>query len=104
MFRIVRDFRQLPFALQNASGEPQIELPILIASARDFVRACQTPILVLPDDVPAHPYAVAMEVVNLAPKAEVSHYPWKESKEQISQAVRLVRSFLRAHQPVTASR
>ncbi len=71
---------------------------------RDFVRACQTPILVLPDDVPAHPYAVAMEVVNLAPKAEVSHYPWKESKEQISEAVRLVRSFLRAHQPVTASR
>jgi len=35
---------------------------------RDFVRACQTPILVLPDDVPAHPYAVAMEVVRLAPK------------------------------------
>ena len=30
---------------------------------RDFVRACQTPILVLPDDVPAHPYAVAIETV-----------------------------------------
>ena len=28
---------------------------------RDFVRSCQTPILVLPDDIPAHPYAVAME-------------------------------------------
>src|ERR1700749_1145520 len=28
---------------------------------RDFVRNCQTPILVLPDDVPPHPYAVAME-------------------------------------------
>ena len=28
---------------------------------RDFVRACQTPVLILPDDVPAHPYAVAME-------------------------------------------
>ena len=27
---------------------------------RDFVSKCQTPILVLPDDVPAHPYAVAM--------------------------------------------
>jgi hypothetical protein len=25
---------------------------------RDFVRNCQTPILVLPDDVPGHPYAV----------------------------------------------
>src|SRR5262249_49487453 len=26
---------------------------------RAFVRTCQTPILVLPDDVPGHPYAVA---------------------------------------------
>ena len=52
---------------------------------RDFVRACQTPILVLPDDVPAHLYAVAMETVRLAPKAEVSIYPWKASKDQIPQ-------------------
>ena len=28
---------------------------------RDFVRQCQTPVLILPDDIPAHPYAVAME-------------------------------------------
>jgi len=71
---------------------------------RDFVRACQTPILVLPDDVPAHPYAVAMETVRLAPKAEVSIYPWKASKDQIPQAVRQVRDFLRVHHPVTAAR
>ena len=70
---------------------------------RDFVRACQTPILVLPDDVPAHPYAVAMETVRLAPKAEVSIYPWKASKDQIPQAVRQVRDFLRAHHPVSAT-
>src|SRR5262252_3226487 len=70
---------------------------------RDFVRACQTPILVLPDDVPAHPYAVAMETVRLAPKAEVSIYPWKASKDQIPQAVRQVRDFLRAHHPVSAA-
>ena len=68
---------------------------------RDFVRACQTPILVLPDDVPAHPYAVATESARLAPKSEVSIYPWKDSKEHIAQAVRHVRTFLRAHQPVT---
>jgi pimeloyl-ACP methyl ester carboxylesterase len=71
---------------------------------RDFVRSCQTPILVLPDDVPAHPYAVAMESVRLAPKAEVSIYPWKEPKDLIPQAVRQVRDFLRAHQPATAAR
>ena len=71
---------------------------------RDFVRNCQTPILVLPDDVPAHPYAVAMETVRLAPKSEVSMYPWKEPRELIPIAVRQVRSFLRAHQPGTARR
>jgi len=70
---------------------------------RDFVRSCQTPILVLPDDVPAHPYAVAMETVRLAPKAEVSLYPWKETKEQIEQAVSHVRRFLHAHQPAAAA-
>src|SRR4051812_16033603 len=26
--------------------------------SRDFVRACQNPVLILPDEVPAHPYAV----------------------------------------------
>ena len=67
---------------------------------RDFVRSCRTPILVLPDDVPSHPYAVAMETVNLAPNAEASIYPWKESPEQIAEAVRHIRTFLRAHQPV----
>ena len=71
---------------------------------RDFVRACQTPILVLPDDVPTHPYAVAMESVRLAPKSEVSLFPWKEPKDRIPPVVRQVRSFLRAHRPVTAAR
>src|SRR6266849_4551251 len=70
---------------------------------RDFVRTCQTPILVLPDDVPAHPYAVAMETVLLAPQAQVSLYPWKEPKDRIPLAVRHVRSFLRAHRPLTAA-
>lgn len=70
---------------------------------RDFVRACQTPILILPDDIPAHPYAVAMESVLLAPKSEVSLFPWKEPKDRIPIAVRQVRSFLRAHQPVAAA-
>ena len=66
---------------------------------RDFVRNCQTPVLVLPDDVPSHPYAVAMECAMLAPKAEVSMFPWKEPKERIPLAVRQIRSFLRAHRP-----
>jgi pimeloyl-ACP methyl ester carboxylesterase len=68
---------------------------------RDFVRNCQTPVLILPDDIPAHPYAVAMEAAMLAPKAEVSMFPWKEPKERIPLAVRQIRSFLRAHRPAS---
>jgi len=69
---------------------------------RDFVRNCQTPVLILPDDIPAHPYAVAMEAAMLAPRAEVSMFPWKEPKERIPLAVRQIRSFLRAHQLASA--
>jgi pimeloyl-ACP methyl ester carboxylesterase len=68
---------------------------------RDFVRTCQTPVLILPDDIPSHPYAVAMEAAMLAPRAEVSIFPWKEPKERIPLAVRQIRSFLRAHRPST---
>ena len=68
---------------------------------RDFVRSCQTPVLILPDDIPAHPYTVAMEAAMLAPKAEVSMFPWKEPKERVPLAVRQIRSFLRAHRPAS---
>jgi len=71
----------------------------LFTVTRDFMRNCQNPILVLPDDVPAHPYAVAMECAMLAPNAEVSIFPWKEPKERIPLAVRQIHSFLKAHRP-----
>ena len=64
---------------------------------RDFVRNCQTPVLIMPDDVPPHPYDVAMECAMLAPKSEVSIFPWKEPKERIPLAVRQAHSFLKAH-------
>jgi pimeloyl-ACP methyl ester carboxylesterase len=66
---------------------------------RDFVRGCKTPILVLPDDVPAHPYAVAMESAMLAPNSQVSLYPWKDTPERVPLAVRHARMFLRANRP-----
>ncbi len=65
--------------------------------SRDFVRNCRTPVLVMPDDVPAHPYAVAMETAMLAPNSQVSLYPWKDPKEKVPLAVRHLRMFLRAN-------
>lgn len=61
---------------------------------RDFVRNCQTPILVLPDDIPAHPFGAAMETALLAPNSQVSIYPWKENDRKIAIALRHVHGFL----------
>ena len=72
--------------------------------SRDFVRSIQAPLLVAPDDVPAHPYKVAMEVASLAPKAEVTIYPWKDSQEHIDEVVEHARRFLKAHAPQPARR
>ena len=47
---------------------------------RDFVRGCQTPILVLPDDVPAHPYAVAMEMRDARAERRSEHVPLERTQ------------------------
>jgi pimeloyl-ACP methyl ester carboxylesterase len=70
--------------------------------SRDFVRSVRTPLLIAPDDVPAHPYKVAMEVASLAPNAEVTIYPWKDSPAHIDEVVEHARRFLKAHAPVRA--
>ena len=70
---------------------------------RDFVRQCRTPILILPDDVPAHPYAVAIESAHLAPNAQLSMYPWKANPEQIQLALRHIGTFLNANRPAAAA-
>jgi hypothetical protein len=67
------------------------------------VRSCKTPVLILPDDIPAHPYKTVREAAMLAPNAEVSMFPWKEPKERIALAIRQIRSFLRAHKPTAAT-
>jgi hypothetical protein len=67
----------------------------------DLVRAIRTPLLIAPDDAPAHPYKLAMEVARLAPNAEVTIYPWKDSPEHIDQVVEHARRFLESHVPVT---
>ena len=64
---------------------------------RTFVRSCRTPILILPDDIPPHPYLTAMETALLAPNAQVSLYPWKENDRKIALALNHIRGFLRTN-------
>src|SRR5687768_10415388 len=66
---------------------------------RDFVKSCQTPVLVLPDDSAGHSLPVAIESAMLAPKGQLSMYPWKDTPAKIPLAVRHVRSFLLSNRP-----
>src|SRR5438034_1086652 len=53
---------------------------------------------------PERVVGAAMEVASLAPKVEVTIYPWKDSLEHIDEVVEHARRFLKAHEPVTAER
>jgi pimeloyl-ACP methyl ester carboxylesterase len=44
--------------------------------SRDFAKSCQTPMIVLPDDVVAHPLQVSIDIASLAPNAEITVFPW----------------------------
>ena len=70
--------------------------------SREFVSSLQTPLLIAPDNVPAHPYETAMEVASLAPKAELTRFPWKDSAEHIEEAVEQAREFLKRHEPAVS--
>jgi pimeloyl-ACP methyl ester carboxylesterase len=71
--------------------------------SRDFARSCQTPMLVMPDDTPAHPFQTSVDVAALAPKAQSTVYPWREPAELLTRTINQVRDFLLAHLPVTAA-
>ena len=80
----------------------RIQPDFMYCVSREFAQSCQTPMLVMPDDTPSHSLEAAMDLVELAPKAEVTPYPWKEDPDIKANTINQVRDFLRAHQPVTA--
>ena len=67
--------------------------------SRDFVKSLKTPLLIAPDNIPAHPYEPAMEVASLAPNAETTIFPWKDTQEHVDQVVEHAREFLKKHDP-----
>jgi pimeloyl-ACP methyl ester carboxylesterase len=66
--------------------------------SRDFAKSCQTPMLVLPDDVPAHPLVASIDVASLCPNAEITVFPWKEPPELKARTINRARTFLKRHQ------
>ena len=70
----------------------------VVSVSRDFVRACNTPLLVLPGKDRYHPGATGREIAALAPAGRVFE-PWNDSQEHVTQAAAAARSFLQAQIP-----
>jgi pimeloyl-ACP methyl ester carboxylesterase len=76
----------------------RVQPDFVYSVSRDFAKSCQTPMLVLPDDVVAHPLAVSIDIASLAPNAEITVFPWKEPPELKARTINRVRTFLKRHQ------
>ena len=66
--------------------------------SRDYAKSCQTPLIVLPDDVPAHPLQVSIDIASLAPNAEITVFPWKDPADLKVRTINRARAFLKRHQ------
>jgi pimeloyl-ACP methyl ester carboxylesterase len=66
--------------------------------SRDFAKSCPTPMLVLPDDIVAHPLQVSIDIASLAPNAEITVFPWKEPADLKARTINRARAFLKRHQ------
>jgi hypothetical protein len=75
----------------------------LYSVPRDFIKNCQAPVLVLPDETPAHPLCTSIDVASLAPNAEITVFPWKQPEDLKQRTIDKVRRFLKAHVPPGAA-
>jgi pimeloyl-ACP methyl ester carboxylesterase len=76
----------------------RVQPDFVYSVSRDFAKSCQTPMLVLPDDVTAHPLQVSVDIASLAPNAEITVFPWKEPPDLKARTINRVRTFLKRHQ------
>lgn len=78
------------FGKRMCSGE------FVLSVSRDFVRACQTPLLVMPGNNLDHPRSIGMEIASLAPDAALIE-EWREPADLMPPAVARIRRFLGTH-------
>jgi pimeloyl-ACP methyl ester carboxylesterase len=66
--------------------------------SRDFAKSCQTSMLVLPDNVDAHPLVTSIDVASLCPNAEITVFPWKDEPALKARTINRARTFLKRYQ------
>src|SRR5436190_14486246 len=75
----------------------RVQPDFVYSVSRDFAKSCQTPMLVLPDDVTAHPLQVSIDIASLAPNAEITVFPWKDPPDLKARTINRARAFLKRH-------
>ena len=76
----------------------RVQPDFVYSVSRDFAKSCQTPLLVLPDDIAAHPLVTSIDVASLCPNAEITVFPWKEPPELKARTINRARTFLKRQQ------
>ncbi len=76
----------------------RVQPDFVYSVSRDFAKSCQTPMIVLPDDIVAHPLQVSIDIASLAPNAEINVFPWKDPPELKARTINRARAFLKRHQ------
>jgi pimeloyl-ACP methyl ester carboxylesterase len=76
----------------------RVQPDFVYSVSRDFAKSCQVPMLVLPDDIVAHPLQVSIDIASLAPNAEITVFPWKEQPELKARTINRARTFLKRYQ------
>lgn len=82
-------------AAAHAMGERMFAGDFVFSVPREFVRTCQTPMLILSGNDREHDRKVALEIAQLAPDGELITQ-WRRELESV---VERVRNFFRRHQP-----
>ena len=77
----------------------RVQPDFVYSVSRDFAKSCQTPMIVLPDDIAPHPLAVSIAIASLAPNAEITVFPWKDPPDLKARTINRARAFLKRHQP-----
>src|SRR6201997_4432210 len=76
----------------------RVQPDFVYSVSRDFAKSCQTPMLVLPDDIVPHPLQISIDIASLAPNAEITVFPWKEPADLKARTINRARTFLKRYQ------
>src|SRR6201999_1833528 len=73
----------------------RVQPDFVYSVSREFAKSCQTPLIVLPDNVDAHPLVTSIDVASLCPNAEITVFPWKDPPDLKARTINRARTFLK---------